>query len=143
MTDIEKEAKRPSRKDAGETRAANRPERRSIVNAGPLAPYSRYVTEGFVGRWVADRPDKIERRKMMGYRVVLKPNEDGSGEAPIVVYSGADGARLMLMEIQEEFYLEDQATGQKEVDETEEAIEDAVHRGPDGVPFYDGKLFKE
>lgn len=136
-------AKRPTRKESGANRTLNRPKRRAIAFSGPLAPYAKYVSPGFIGRWVADRPDKIERRRMMGFRTVNKPNEDGSGEAPIIVFSGGSGEKLVLMELPESIAAEYREYAEELVDEATQQVHEKAEYGPQGIPFYDGKLHKD
>lgn len=91
------------------------------------------ATPGKVGRWVNDDGKKIEERTAQGYDFVPDRKKVGEGEDDGNTSLGdmismrvgdKNGKPLMAyyMEIEEEFYEEDQATKQKEIDEVHDSI---------------------
>jgi len=70
----------------------------------------------FNDNW-SKEPDRIQRAMAAGYEIV-------EGKEPIAVGTNEDGSGIkgILMKIPKEFYEEDQALKQKEVDKVDEAI---------------------
>ncbi len=108
------------------TNRADRPQRT------PLGTRKRLTCEqrpGDVRRWVNDEPGRVERFKAAGYETVtddLKvgdPRADTSTQmGSAVTADGGGGVRMVLMEIPEGFYREDQAAKQQHVDRSEDGL---------------------
>lgn len=87
--------------------------------------------EGFVRRWVNDDPGRLANFQEAGYEFVsdLSAEEsnstDVSSRRSMVVGKNDDGSpkRAYLMEQNSEFYEEDQATKQEELDQVDAAIQ--------------------
>jgi len=108
---------------------ANRPQRT------PLGRRSRLTAEkrpGYVRRWVNDVEDRLERFRAAGYDFVSSqdPSEDGKESRRIKNVGG--GAKAYLMEIDEKFYREDQATKQQDVDAREAGLRPNTNDGQHG-----------
>jgi len=93
------------------------------------------LPEGYVGRWFNDVGDRIRRALRAGYQPVLKDgtmgdvNVSGGDEADMGQWTNkrvgkGDNGPLMgyLMAIKKEWYDEDQAKKQRDLDMVDEAI---------------------
>lgn len=105
---------------------ANRPKRTPLGMRNVLAAEQR---EGYVRRWVNDVDDRLLRAEAAGYKTVLKPADlsdpkagAGTQVGSAVAKSVGAGVRAVLMEIPREFYEEDQAAKQRNVDRREAGI---------------------
>ena len=110
----------------GGAKRANRPKRTPLGTRNVLTAEPR---EGFVRRWINDVDDRIERAKAAGYSPVQTPTEVGDPKAgadsqmgSVVAKSVGGGTRAILMEIPKDYYDEDQAAKQANVDRTEEGL---------------------
>src|SRR5574343_828428 len=106
---------------------------------------------GKVRRWINDDVDRLESAQEGGYEFVESAKSGAAGHADITARDGldsrvskvvgtkADGSplRAYLMEIDEDWYKEDQEAKQGRVDKTEVAL----RRGTDetGTPGRDGR----
>ena len=106
---------------------------------------------GKVRRWINDDVDRLGSAHEGGYEFVEHAQSGSAGSADITIRDGmdsrvskvvgtkADGSplRAYLMEIDEDWYKEDQEAKQSRVDKTEEAL----RRGTDetGTPGRDGR----
>ena len=90
------------------------------------------IPDGKVGRWVADRGNRIQTFKNAGYdfvtdlgAVVGEKRVDGDRAVGSTVckMGDQDGTMLYLMAIDQELYDQDQAAKQSAVDKTEEAMQ--------------------
>jgi hypothetical protein len=89
---------------------------------------------GYEYRFVLDQGDRIRQMEERGYEIVRdktvkvgdkrvsNPTADGT---PVQV-SGGGGTTLYLMRIKSDWYLEDQATKQKQVDDIEASMKAAA-----------------
>ncbi len=111
-----------------------RKERVPVASRREPLKYKGLDTQNFVQRWVLERDDRIEEFLAGGYEFV-KPTGQGTvvGDPTVNSSSGIDtrvtksagfgGLRLILMQIPIEFYKEDQASKQREVDQTEDTMQ--------------------
>ena len=109
-----------------QSRAQGRPKRvpigtRNVLTYPPIP--------GYVTRVVNDTEDRIQRFKEAGYEVVTSDELLGDRACGAAGSVGSEvskpvggGRRGVLMKIKEEFYKEDQAAKQKEVDEKEASL---------------------
>jgi hypothetical protein len=115
--------------------------------------------KGWIRRWLIDRGDRLLRAKDAGYRLVnrsevpavgdeqIRNTAIGPSSATLTPASGANSDVLVLMEIQEELYNQDQAAKQLEVDKAEQDLLRQLNRGsahnptdaPDGVGLMYGR----
>lgn len=117
---------------AREIRAETRTEegRRQRIPLGtPQLKLSAPKRPGFVRRWVNDDGARLQLAQDAGYAFAESEHPSGSNAEPgtrvsRVVGSKEDGSPLKayLMEQREEWYAEDQATKQAEIDKTEQQI---------------------
>lgn len=106
-------------------RPANRPKRKPIAGRNKLTAPTR---EGYVRRFVSDEGDRVKMFQDAGYEVVtgniqtseqsLDPKQIGSN----VTADGGNGVKLVLMEIDERYYKEDQDKKNQDIDEREKAL---------------------
>jgi hypothetical protein len=95
---------------------------------------------GFVRRYVNDHDGRVERFIEAGYTPVLDANADTSANkaskpslmGDVVRKSVGGGRHAVLMEIPKEWYDEDQAEKQKEVDAREGSMEPNTREGQFG-----------
>ena len=96
---------------------------------------------GFVRRFVNDTGDRIEAFKAAGWNVaddVTQVGDEKLGRASMMGSSAnphvGSGQRAVLMEIPEEYYLEDQARAQTEITQVENEIRrNSKKPGKDGL----------
>ena len=117
-------------------------------------PRMKLKTEQVVGkvrRWINETQDRIGAAQEGGYEFVAQAETGSAGNADIASRHGLDSRiskvvgtnengeplRAYLMEIDEDWYKEDQQAKQSKVDSTEEAL----RRGADerGTPGRDGR----
>jgi len=88
--------------------------------------------DGFVDRWVNDNPGRIERFKRAGYETVQAASVGDSGvdsshaKAGIVSRDMGQGVTAYLMRQRQDYFSDDQAAKQKDVDASEETIRQDV-----------------
>lgn len=125
MSNRTEEKVRPENK---EDRAENRPKRVPLHEARNILTVD--LPDDLVGRFVLDKPNRIETFLRAGYFFVNKkglqvgdPRVDGSKiPGDTVAVPNKDGRMLYLMAIEKELYDADQAAKQKPLDEMEDAI---------------------
>ncbi len=105
-----------------------RPKRPSLTNQGPLAVSSKKPGREY--RFVTDKDGRVERKialgwvvesaadHQVGYRSVDKASEVGAAAR----YPVGQGEHSVLMSIDKDWYDEDQADKQRQVDESEQTI---------------------
>lgn len=130
-----------SRRTTEKEQKSNRPKRKPIRSASILRAENR---SGYIRRYVNDVHNRIQRFLEAGYTPVVGEDtlndyraQDGSKLGSIVRKPVGGGINAVLMEIPEEFYHEDQALKQVEVDKFDEAIGTKKER--DGI-FEDIKI---
>lgn len=128
-----------------QTRDEQQPERRRRKPLGtPRQRLSATVPKGMVARWFNDWPGRISDALEAGYRFIGedgKEAENRKGAKKDRVGVNEDGSPLMsyLMAIPQEWYDEDQAAKQAEVDKHEHTIKRGNIRGAapqDGQSYY-------
>jgi hypothetical protein len=126
------------------TKAKNRPERKPLHIRRVLDAKTR---PGFVRRWVNEEIGAVEAYEDAGYTCVLEEGADTSDKGAqdssnkggsvtrrvINKDPNASTKTAVLMEIPEEFYREDQAAKQREIDELEMSFnpKEIMKRNPD------------
>ena len=95
--------------------------------------------DGFVYRWVNDTDDRIQMFEKGGYEKVDHEVEIGSVAVnrattvgKTVTKNVGKGTEAHLMRIKREWYDEDQANKQTQVDDTEAAMKQQLNSGSDG-----------
>lgn len=118
------------------SRVRNRPQRTPIGRRNVLTAEQR---PGYVRRWVNDEDGRIAMFQEAGYEPVKTPTEVGDPMAGNASQLGSvvrkpvgGGKTAVLMEIPEEFYLEDQAAKEAHLKAKEGALLDEVK----GEGFY-------
>lgn len=84
--------------------------------------------DGYVDRWVNDKPGRVDRFKKAGYENVASANIGDSGvdsshaEAGVVSRDMGQGVTAYLMRQRKDYFTDDQSAKQVEVDASEESI---------------------
>lgn len=118
------------REPTGSDRLEEKRKRRKAYN-GKQLKMTVEANEGMKNRWVNE--ENIETRKAQGYEFVHDKKKVGEGESDnneslgnmTSMQVSKDGKMAYLMEIEAEFYEEDQAKKQAEIDESDRMI----HKG--------------
>lgn len=108
--------------------------RRSRVPLGTMKQkLSAAKREGYVRRWMNDAGNRIHDALQAGYTHVEESVDGRDVKVSRRVGVNEDGSPMMahLMEIRQEFYMEDQAAKQVAVDEIDAAIRGGGPRGQD------------
>ena len=106
-------------------RAKNRPKRKPLAGRDRLTAPQR---AGYVRRFVNANPERVQAFKDAGYEVVTGHVNTGDSEAlpsqlgSVTTADGGLGTKLVLMEIPEEYYNEDQEAKQTDIEEKEKAM---------------------
>lgn len=123
---------------AASTQRANRPQRTPLGRRNVLTASAR---KGYQRRWVNDTDDRLLRAQEAGYTFVQDPTANTSDQVagdPAQMGSATSksvgkGVRAYLMEIPEDFYREDQAAKQKDVDASEAGLRAKTDEGQYGA----------
>ncbi|MCF4166341.1 hypothetical protein L2U69_11855 [Zavarzinia compransoris] len=127
-----------TRRGPGRPRKDQDARRERIPLGAPRSKLGADQRGGFVRRWVNDTSGRLEQAQAAGYSFVGEANaistDTGSRQSQ-VVGTREDGTpmRAYLMETPREFYEEDQALKQREVDKVDEAIKGGSVAGSPGV----------
>jgi len=124
--------------------ASARPRRTSLSQRNRLAVKNK--EPGYVYRIVNDVDDRIEDLQERGYEIVPgaklgrvgdKRVDDPSAPGSSSLISVGQGTKAVVMRIKEEYYAEDQAFKQKQVDDTEQTMKSVGgHKNTDYVPRF-------
>lgn len=112
-------------------RKPSRPKRKPITGRNRMTFKQR---EGYYRRAVSARdPERIKMFQEAGYKIVEDKVENEQSLLPSQLGSAAscdagNGAKFILMEIEQEYYDEDQKTKQERIDENERAIFDEQNK---------------
>ena len=125
-------------------------ERRKRVPLGTLRRrLSAPERPGYVRRWINDKPGRLMQAQEGGYEFVTDQTIDiGDPDVTNEIGNSLDsrisrvvdrgtGMRAFLMEIKEEWYVEDKAEQQRQIDELEEALSRGIDEK--GGPGVDGR----
>lgn len=85
--------------------------------------------------WFNDVPGRIQRAEEAGYEHVLD-NEGKKVSAIVGTAEGGGALHAYLMEIPQEWYDQDMAAQQAEIDKTEEAMKSGTFQGKEGDGRY-------
>lgn len=117
--------------------AKNRPTRVPLSSRDILTVYNKKPDKSY--RWVKDSDDRLYRFKQAGWEFVTdsgmevgEPTVNASKETGSVIVKRSGADELYLMCINKEWYDEDQAAKQKEIDETERAMYEQLNSSQDG-----------
>lgn len=103
----------------------------------------RNKEDGFVYRIVNDIDDRVERRLEQGYEICSKEHTGVVGDKRVdnpaslgsaAHFSVGQGTKAVVMRIREEFYNEDQAIKQQEVDDMEASMKQEARNAGDYIP---------
>lgn len=124
--------------------ASARPRRTSLSQRNRLAVKNK--EPGYVYRIVNDVDDRIEDLEERGYEIVPQAKlgrvgdkrvDDPSAPGSSSLISVGQGTKAVVMRIKEEYYAEDQAFKQKQVDDTEQTMKSVGgHKNTDYVPRF-------
>lgn len=118
---------------------AKAPERRvrrsPLQNKGKLGVAAK--DPNYEYRFVNDVGDRVQEMMERGYEVVYKSEtkvgdarvDNGSPEGSLATISAGDGVKSILMKQRKEFYDEDQAIKQGEIDKLEQATKQEALNG--------------
>ena len=118
-----------AQKTVGRPRKENRPKRVPISGNRNILTVSG-IPKGYMGRWVNDVDNSIDKFKAAGYEFVTDKNvvvgdrtiNSGNDVGSIVTKNVGGGVVAYLMAQRKEYYEEDQAAKANSIAETEAAI---------------------
>lgn len=121
--------------------ASARPKRTPLASRNRLS--IRNKEEGFVYRIVNDTDDRIERLMEQGYEICTKEQTGAIGDkrvdttsslGSVAHFSVGQGTKAVVMRINKEYYAEDQAMKQQEVDAIEASMKEEARNAGDYIP---------
>lgn len=119
----------------------NRPNRTPIHMRNVMTVKSQDANK--VLRWVNDTDDRVQAFKDAGYTVVQRATQVGDNRADTAKQLGSaverpvgGGGRAVLMEIDKDFYQQDQADKEKRIKTTEESMFPKVDTQEQARSFY-------
>jgi hypothetical protein len=117
------------RETRGQDKAESRRTRAPLNSREPLHVNPSYITPGYHGFWAIDREGELQKYLDAGYRFVERKTtigqgsvNDSAGVEGRVTRTAGGGYTHYLMEIPEEWYLEDQAMLEDRIVEMEDQI---------------------